>query len=88
MVGKAASAKVVKHERACIENQHAFLPFTFDTFGFLSPDAIEILKRVQRVLHGNVVSPRSSYVVFRRIGFVIQKRLAAQLVVPLLSISM
>ena len=58
-VGKAAlnaaSAKVAKHEKACIENQHVFLPFAFDIFGFLVSDAIEILKRVQRILHGNVM---------------------------------
>ena len=64
-------------------NQHVFLPFAFDTFGFLAPDAVEILKRVQRVLHGNFVSPRSSDVVFRRIGFSIQKGIAAQLVARL-----
>ena len=92
MVGKpalnAASTKVAKHERACVENQHVFLPFAFDTFGFLPPDAVEVLKRVQRVLHGNVMSPRSSNVVFRRIGFAIQKGLAAQLVARLPSNSM
>ena len=32
---KAASCKVTKHEKACIENQHVFIPFAFDTFGFL-----------------------------------------------------
>ncbi|GJZ83075.1 hypothetical protein Tco_0648248 [Tanacetum coccineum] len=32
---KAASCKVAKHEKACIENQHVFIPFAFDTFGFL-----------------------------------------------------
>ncbi|MCI13360.1 auxilin-like protein, partial [Trifolium medium] len=37
---KAASSKVAKHERACSGNQHAFIPFAFDTFGFLAPDAV------------------------------------------------
>jgi hypothetical protein len=41
---KAASSKVVKHERACFENQHVFIPFTFDTFGFLAPEAVDVLK--------------------------------------------
>ncbi|MCI29381.1 auxilin-like protein, partial [Trifolium medium] len=54
---KSASSKVAKHERACSNNQHAFIPFVFDTFGFLAPDAVNILKRVQRVMHSNVVSP-------------------------------
>ena len=28
---KAASCKVVKHEKACSDNQHAFISFAFDT---------------------------------------------------------
>ena len=46
---KAASGKMTKHEKACIENQHVFIPFAFDTFGFLAPEAVELLSRVQRV---------------------------------------
>jgi hypothetical protein len=42
-------------------------PFAFFIFGFLAPDAVTILKRVQRVMHDNVVSPRSLNVVFKRI---------------------
>ncbi|GJS99760.1 hypothetical protein Tco_0820930, partial [Tanacetum coccineum] len=37
---KAASCKVAKHEKVCIENQHVFIPFAFDTFGFLAPEAV------------------------------------------------
>jgi hypothetical protein len=41
-VGRAAlnvaSSKVAKHEKARSNNQHAFIPFAFDTFGFLAPD--------------------------------------------------
>ncbi|KAL5703887.1 hypothetical protein ACHQM5_022381 [Ranunculus cassubicifolius] len=84
---KAASAKVAKHEKTCIDNQYAFIPFAFDTFGFLAPDAVELLKRVQRVMHSNVMTPRSMDVVFKRIGFAIQKGLAAQLVARLPSTS-
>jgi hypothetical protein len=75
---KAASSKVVKHERACFENQHVFISFKFDTFDFLAPKAVNVLKRVQRVMHSNAVSPRSQGVVFKRINFAIQKRLAAR----------
>jgi hypothetical protein len=39
---KAASSKVAKHESACANNRHAFI--AFDTFGFLAPDAGNILK--------------------------------------------
>jgi hypothetical protein len=49
-VGQAAlktdSNKVVKHERACSDNEHVFIPFAFDTFGFLASEAVNILKRV------------------------------------------
>ena len=85
-VVKAASSKVAKHEKACSNNQHAFLPFAFDSFGFLAPEAVDLLHRVQKVMHSNVMSPRSMNVVFTRIGFVIQKGLAAQLVTRLHSI--
>ena len=44
---KAASCKVTKHEKACIENQLVFIPFAFNTFGFLAPEAVEFFNRVQ-----------------------------------------
>jgi hypothetical protein len=34
---KDAPRKVVKHEKTCSDNQHVFIPFDFDTFGFLAP---------------------------------------------------
>ncbi|KAK2420855.1 hypothetical protein QL285_031545 [Trifolium repens] len=37
---KAASSKVAKHERVCSENQHVFIPFAFETFGFLASEAL------------------------------------------------
>jgi hypothetical protein len=42
---KTASNKVVKHERARFNNQHAiFIPFAFDTFGLLAPgDTVNVL---------------------------------------------
>nr|GEU43809.1 putative exostosin-like protein [Tanacetum cinerariifolium] len=83
---KAASCKVTKHEKTCIKNQHVFIHFAFDTFGFLSPEAVELLTRVQHVMSNNVITPRSINVVFTRIGFAIQKGLAAQLVVRLPSL--
>jgi hypothetical protein len=33
---KATSSKVVKYEKLCSDNQHAFILFAFDTFGFLA----------------------------------------------------
>jgi len=32
---KVASSKEPKHEKVCSHNQHAFIPFPFDIFGFL-----------------------------------------------------
>ena len=80
---KAASGKVIKHEKACLDNQHVFISFTFDTFGFLTPEAVDLLSRVQRVMHSNVMTPRSMNVVFKRLSFAIQKGVAAQLVARL-----
>ncbi|GKE70005.1 hypothetical protein Tco_1528077 [Tanacetum coccineum] len=80
---KAASCKVTKHEKACIENQHVFVPFVFDTFGFLALEAVELLNKVQRVMHSNVMTHRSTNIVSKRISFAIQKGVAAQLVARL-----
>ncbi|KAJ0755819.1 putative reverse transcriptase domain, exostosin, DNA/RNA polymerase superfamily [Helianthus annuus] len=85
---KAASGKVTKHEKACLDNQHVFIPFAFDTFGFLALEAVDLLSRVQRVMHSNVMTPRSMNVVFKRLSFAIQKGVAAQLVARLPTISM
>ncbi|KAL6517045.1 hypothetical protein OROHE_018005 [Orobanche hederae] len=74
---RAASGKIAKHEKACIDNGHTFIPFAFDTFGFLAPEAVGLLKRV------NVMTPGSREFIFKRIGFAIQKGLAAQLVARL-----
>ena len=78
---KAVSSKGVKHEKTCSDNQHVFIPFAFDTFGFLALEVVDLLHRVQKVMHSNVMSPRSMNVVFTNIGFFIQKDLVAQLVV-------
>ncbi|GJY08056.1 hypothetical protein Tco_0375110, partial [Tanacetum coccineum] len=43
---KVALCKVTKHEKASIENQHVFIPFAFDTFGFLAPETVELLSQV------------------------------------------
>jgi len=80
---KVASSKVAKYEKACSNNQHAFIPFVFDTFGFLAPEVVDLLHRVQKIMRSNVMSPRSMNVVFTRIGFANQKGLAAQLVARL-----
>ena len=56
------------------------LVFTFDTFGILELEAGDLLHRVQRIMHSNVMFPRSTNIVFTRIDFTIQIGLAVQLV--------
>nr|GEY47326.1 putative exostosin-like protein [Tanacetum cinerariifolium] len=80
---KAESSKVAKHEKACLENQHVFIPFAFDTFGFLAPETEKFLNRVQRVVQSNCSTPKTQNFIFSRIGFAIQKGVAAQLVARL-----
>jgi hypothetical protein len=60
---KVASSKVVKHEKTCFDNQHAFIPFAFDTFGFLVPEAASLLQGVQKIMNSNIVSPRAKNVI-------------------------
>jgi hypothetical protein len=74
---KAILIKVAKHEKACYDNQHAFIPFAFDTFELLTPDVVNLLQKIQKIMHNNIVSPRSMNVIFKMIGFAIQKGLAA-----------
>jgi hypothetical protein len=71
MTLKNASSKVVKHERACSDNQRVFILFAFDTFGFLVPKTVNFLKSIQRVIHNNMMSHRSQDIAFKIIGFVI-----------------
>jgi hypothetical protein len=75
-----ASSKVIKHEKICFDNQHAFIPFVFDTFDFLAQEVVSLLQRVQKVMNSNVVFLRTKNVIFTRIDFAIQNELAAQLV--------
>jgi hypothetical protein len=63
----------IKYEKACSDNQHVFIPFTFDTFDFLTPEVVNLLKRVQKVMHSNIVSPKCMNVVFERLEFAIKK---------------
>ncbi|RHN56102.1 hypothetical protein MtrunA17_Chr5g0425751 [Medicago truncatula] len=83
---KVASSKVAKHEKAYSDDQHAFIPFVFYPFSFLAPEAINLLHRVQNVMYGNIMSPKSMNVVFMRIGFAFRKDLVTQYIARLLSI--
>jgi len=57
------------------KNQHAFIQFAFDTFDFLSLETVDLLHIAQRVMHNNLISPKSINVVFMMIDFAIQKDL-------------
>ncbi|GKA48095.1 hypothetical protein Tco_0741053 [Tanacetum coccineum] len=53
---KAESSKVAKHGKACLENQHVFNPFAFDTLVFLHRSK-EFLNMVPRVVQSNFSDP-------------------------------
>ncbi|RHN69154.1 hypothetical protein MtrunA17_Chr3g0121651 [Medicago truncatula] len=44
---QVVSNKVTKHEEACSDNQHDFISFTFDGFGFIALEVVDLLQRVQ-----------------------------------------
>jgi hypothetical protein len=73
---------VAKHEKAYSENQHVYISFAFDIFGFLTLEIVSLSQRVQKAMHCNVVSSRS-ILFFRKNGFTIRKRFAVKLVVCL-----
>jgi len=62
---------VVKHDKACSKGKDAFILFAFDTFGFLEPEVVDLLHKVQRIMHSNDMSHRPMDVVFTRIDFAI-----------------
>jgi len=43
---KVASNKMAEHEKECSDNQHVFIPFVFDIFGFLPLEVLDLLHRV------------------------------------------
>lgn len=58
-------------------NQHDFIPFAFDASRILASKAVELLGRVLKGMDNNAMTVGSIGYVFRIIGFVIQKELAA-----------
>jgi len=46
---KVASNKMAKYEKVCLNNQHTFIPFAFDNFGFLTQEVVDLLHRAQRI---------------------------------------
>jgi hypothetical protein len=76
---KAALNKVAKHEKVVLTIK--LLYYLHLTLGFLAPVVVDLLQRVQKIMHNNVVSPRSMDVIFKMISFSIHKGLAAQIVV-------
>ncbi|MFS7902232.1 hypothetical protein Hanom_Chr01g00008871 [Helianthus anomalus] len=58
------------------------------TFGALAPDAVRFFKRVQQVVSSNSAHVKGQNFMFSRVGFAIQKGVAAQLVARLPAISL
>jgi hypothetical protein len=59
----------MKKNNRCID--YVFMPFAF-----LASETIDILKKVEKVMHNNKLSPRYLYIVFKIIDFVIQNRIS------------
>ncbi|GJY41681.1 hypothetical protein Tco_0428951 [Tanacetum coccineum] len=76
--------------KACLDSfgEHAVHCKELPGFKYRHDMAVELLSRVQWVMHNNVMTPRSTDVVFKRIGFVIQKGLSVQHVARLPSTTM
>lgn len=58
----------------------------FDTFGFLAFNAVEFFRKVEKIMNNNVMTAGLGKYIFRRIGFAIERDIAAQFVVCLPSI--
>jgi hypothetical protein len=58
---------VDKQKKVCSDNQHAYTPFAFDTFGFLASEVFDLLHRVQMIMHSNVMFLRCINVMFTRV---------------------
>lgn len=72
---KVVTCKVTKHEKSYMKNQHIFISIAFDTFGFLTPNVVELLNKIQRIIYNNVMSSKSIDIVFKIICFIIKKSL-------------
>ncbi|KAL5717905.1 hypothetical protein ACHQM5_010858 [Ranunculus cassubicifolius] len=72
--------KYDKHDKACQDGGFEFLPFGFTSFGCLCEEAIDFMTRVEKVAHSHLVCYKSTKFVFHRLGFLIQKGIAAQIV--------
>jgi hypothetical protein len=51
--------------KTCVENQHIFISFAFDTFSFLALEPINLLKIGQKNMHNNIMSSKSMSVMFQ-----------------------
>jgi hypothetical protein len=60
IVLKTASNKMSNMRKRVMTINTFFISFAFDTFDFLlTTEAVNLLKRVQMVMHSNIVSPMS-----------------------------
>jgi len=79
---KAVAGKMRKHEQACAVQGYSFIPFGFDTFGRLSPEAIQLLSRLKSSVRLQMQASETviENFVYRRISFAIFRGIALQLV--------
>jgi hypothetical protein len=61
--------------------------FPFLSIGFLAPEVVTLLHRIQKIMNINIVSPRAMNVLFKRIGFAIQKGVGGATCRPFISLS-
>jgi hypothetical protein len=46
------------------DDQHVFILFIFNIFNFLALEIVNLMKRIQKIMHINVVLPKFMNVVF------------------------
>lgn len=69
---KVASNEAAKHTKTCSNNQHTFIPFAFDTLDFLVIETVDLIEKIQRLIHNNVIFPPAMNIIFNIIDFTIQ----------------
>ena len=76
----AAHRKRAKYQDRCAAIGYGFLPFSFSSLGELEPDAVALLKRIQKFSTAQDVGARAAPHIFTRICFSIAKGVGAQIV--------
>ncbi|GJZ18640.1 hypothetical protein Tco_0554763 [Tanacetum coccineum] len=70
----------VYYKAKCATIGYGFLPFSFSSIGELEEDAVTLLKRIRKFFMAQDIGKRVVVHIFNRIGFVVAKRVEAQIV--------